>query len=387
MIRATTLLVLIATITSAEDWPQWRGPARDGHVAWIGEWPDELAKRWQVTVGEGHSSPAVVGGTVYQFARTGESEVVRALTLTHGRSLWEASYPAPYTMNPSATGHGKGPKSSPTVAGGMVFTLGIHGALSAHAAASGQRLWHKETNASPLYGHAMSPLVADGKLIVHVGEDGRGALTAFEARTGRVVWEHEGDGPSYASPILVDGLIVTQTDAHIVGVAADTGELAWSLPFTTPYVQNVVTPIRYGDTFIFSGLAARTFALIASEREQAWSNPLTFYMSTPVLIGDALVGFSDKRSGHFVLLDAVTGDTRWTGPPRQGDNAAIVAAGEHVLTLTDGAELSVLAVSDGALETLQTYTVADSPTWAHPVPTSAGILIKDEETLTLWSTP
>ena len=389
------LALLLATMSSADDWPQWRGPERSGAIAWAGPdtWPDALEKRWQVTLGEGHSSPAVVGDIVYQFARRGESELVRALRLGDGQTLWESSYQAPYRINPAASGHGNGPKSSPLVAGGKVYTLGIHGIVSCHDATNGQRLWQTDTNASPTYGHGMSPMLADGKLILHVGGPGRGALSALEPQSGRPIWRFEADGPGYASPILVDidGVrqIVTQTDAHIVAVSLDTAELLWQIPFTTPYDQNIVTPILHGRTLIFSGLEARTFAisLTGDEPQELWSNRLTFYMSTPVLIGDALVGFSDKRSGHFVVLNATTGETRWTGPPRQGDNAALVVAGEWLLTLTDRAELSVLTSDNSGLDTVATYSIADSPTWAHPVPTSAGILIKDKETLTLWSTP
>ena len=151
-------------------------------------------------------------------------------------------------------------------------------------------------------------------------------------------------------------------------------------------VDQVGDSIELAAKTLHPAIAARTFAIRGSESEELWSNPLTFYMSTPVLVGDTLVGFSDKRSGHFVLLDATTGETRWAGPPRQGENAAIVAAGDYVLTLTDDAELAVGTVTGNGLDVVRTYSVADTPTWAHPVPTTEGILIKDKETLALWST-
>ncbi len=393
--RFVFLVLLLASSGFAQDWPQWRGPDRTGTTSWAAPdvWPEALETRWQVSVGLGHSSPAVVGKLIYQFARRGERELIRALQLGDGKTLWESSYEAPYRMNPAATGHGPGPKSSPLVTAGKVYTLGIHGIVSCHDAASGQRVWQTNTDASPIYGHAMSPLLADDKLIVHVGSSGKGALSALDPQTGRPIWRYEGDGPGYASPILVelDGVrqIVTQTDAHIVGVSLDTGKLLWRTAFKTPYDQNVVTPILHGSRLIFSGLEARTFAisLSANEPKEVWSNRLTFYMSTPVLVGDELIGFSDKKSGHFVVLDATTGETKWAGSPRQGDNAALVVAGEWLLTLTDRAELSVRLPSDSGLVPVRSYSVADSPTWAHPVPTSEGILVKDEESLTLWSAP
>lgn len=387
--------MFLAKTTTAEDWDQWRGPERSGVVAWSGPdvWPETLSQRWKNDVGEGHASPAVVGDVVYQFARRGDDERLRAIRLTDGDTLWESSYPAPYRMDPAATGHGKGPKSSPLVAEGFIYTLGIHGILSRHDASSGERSWQTDTQSSPIYGHAMSPLLADGKLIVHTGASGRGTLSALDPQTGEPIWQYRGDGPGYASPVIVedDGArqVVTQTDAHIVGLALDTGELQWRVPFKTPHDQNIVTPIIHGSSLILSRLDARTFAIELSGREpkELWSNRLTFYMSTPVISGDALIGFSDKSSGHFVIIDTTNGETIWTGPPRQGDNAALVVAGEWLLTLTDSAELAVLSASETGLETVRTYDVADSPTWAHPVPTSAGILIKDEQSLVLWSVP
>jgi outer membrane protein assembly factor BamB len=388
-------LTLLATVASAQDWPQWRGPDRTGVTTWSAPdvWPDALKTQWKITVGEGHASPAVVGDVVYQFARLNDRELVRALRLSNGETIWESSYAAPYQMNPAAIPHGPGPKSSPLVTGGKVYTLGIHGIVSCHNTSTGEQVWQTNTNASPEFGHSMSPLLVDGKLIVHTGDASGGTLSALEPQTGRPLWEYKGYGPGYASPILVEGggsgQIVTQTQRHIVGLSVDTGELLWQLPFTTPHEQNVITPIIYKDTLILAGLGARTFAIsiAGNDPKELWSNPLSFYMSTPVLVTDALVGFSDKKSGHFVVINAATGETTWTGPPRQGDNAALVAAGASLLTLTDGAELAVRSTNGSELETLRTYSVAESPTWAHPVPTTAGILIKDKMTLTLWSVP
>ena len=181
-------LVLLASAASAADWPQWRGPARDGRASLAprATWPEALTPAWTITVGEGHASPVVVGDRVYVFSREGEEEVVQALDLATGKRVWRASYPAPYTMNSAATGHGKGPKSTPTVAGGRVFTFGISGILSAFDAATGRLAWRKDTGTefgqgSPLYGVALSPVVDGSNVIVHVGGPGKGALTAFDA--------------------------------------------------------------------------------------------------------------------------------------------------------------------------------------------------------------
>jgi hypothetical protein len=121
--------------------------------------------------------------------------------------------------------------------------------------------------------------------------------------------------------------------------------------------------------------------------EQVWHNPdVSMYMSSPVASGDYLFGFSHKRKGQFFCLDARTGKTLWTSNGREGDNAAIVVAGQFLFLLTDAAELLVAKSDPKQLEVLKKYQVAESPTWAHPVVVGGRILIKDTSTLALLST-
>src|SRR4030095_8456981 len=202
-------VLLLATVVQAQDWPQWRGPNRDGNVAGAAaSWPKDLQEEWKVTVGTGHASPVVVDKKIYVFARQGEEETLLCLDAATGKELWRSSQPIAFKMHEAATAHGRGPKSTPVVSGGKVFTLGISGVLSAHDAKTGQVKWRHEfskqyPNTYPLYGTAMSPMVDNGLLIAHVGGQDKGALTAFDAETGAVKWTNDTDGPAYASPILV----------------------------------------------------------------------------------------------------------------------------------------------------------------------------------------
>ena len=164
--RRVFLTSSVAVRVCAQDWPQWRGPNRDGSVAQAGaadSWPDKLKPVWKVKTGEGHSSPVVSGGRVYQFARTGNNEVVYAFDLATGRKLFEHAYPAPYEMNSAATAHGKGPKSTPTFAAGRLCTLGMSGVLTCLNADTGAVVWRYESagkfpQASPTFGVSMSPM-------------------------------------------------------------------------------------------------------------------------------------------------------------------------------------------------------------------------------------
>ncbi|HEY8232698.1 MAG TPA: PQQ-binding-like beta-propeller repeat protein [Vicinamibacteria bacterium] len=402
---ALGVLVLTAGLAAGADvadWPQWRGPLRDGLVSALkprASWPETLAPGWKLKVGTGHSSPVVSGGRVYQFSREAESEVVRAIDLASGRELWRQSYPAPYEMNPAATGHGKGPKSTPVVADGRLYTFGISGTFSAWDAASGRLLWRKtfersHKSTSPEFGVAMSPAVSRGRVIVHVGGSNDGALMALDAASGATAWEWKGDGPGYASPLVAtfDGVeqVVTQTQNALVGVAAADGALVWKEPLRTPYEQNSVTPLVASGLVVYSGLDAPLRAVRPVKKGEAftlasvWSNPdVGCYMSTPVLYDGRIYGLSHKKKGQWFAVDAASGRTLWLGEGRAGENAAVLAGAGALFLLDTSGALTVAAADATAFRPLRKWTVASSATWAHPVVMDDAILVKDVETLAL----
>lgn len=389
---------------AAQDWPQWRGPNRDGVVTAFTApkaWPETLKPAWKVTVGAGHASPVVVAGKVYLHTRQEGREVVSCFDIKTGKLLWQDAYDAPYTVNPIAAKHGPGPKSTPVIAGGKLYTLGITEILSCYDVAKGHLLWRKNFSSqfpatSPTFGTAMSPIVDRGLLIVHIGTANQGALTAFDATTGDVKWQWTGDGPAYTSPIVVDmgGVrqVVTQSQSNIVSVAAATGALLWKIPFTTMAAQNIVTPLVYKDMLIFSGLNKAVVAVRVAKgpdglsAETVWQNSdVAMYMNSPVLKGDLLFGYSHKNRGQYFCLDAATGKTLWMGEPKQGDNAAMLLAGDIILSLNNDADLIVSNATGSGYEVVKKYHVADGATWAHPVVAGRGILIKDVSTLAFLS--
>lgn len=395
--RLALFLAALLAIAWADDWPQWRGPHRDGVATGFTApktWPEKLTLKWKVTVGEGHSSPVVAGNAIFVHTRQGEREVVTALRTDSGKTIWQEGYVAPYTMNPAATGHGKGVKSTPVVQDGRLFTFGINGTLSSFDAATGKLHWRKEFG-SPDFGVATSPVVDRGLVIVHVGGNTQGALTAFDAATGAEKWSWKGDGPAYASPIVVEiagtRQVVTQSRHNIVGVSAATGGLLWQIPFKTMYAQNIVTPVFYRDILIFSGTGNPLTGVKILKHgaewttETLWQNKdFPMYMSSPVVSGDLLFGFTERKRGQFFCLKPGDGATLWASEGRQGDNAALVATASDLLLLTPDANLIVARQNDKTFETLRKYSVADSPTWAHPVVMGRGVLIKDATTLALW---
>jgi outer membrane protein assembly factor BamB len=384
-----------------DSWPQWRGPLRSGEAPALAartQWPEELKPAWKVDVGIGHSAPVVSGGRVFQFSRQGEEETLQALDLATGTRLWRQSYPAPYQVSPAAYNHGPGPHSTPAVADGRVFTYGITGILSAFDADSGRVLWRREFGkeypaTSPIYGCAQSPLVEGARVIVHVGGTGNGALTAFDAATGATAWSLKGAGPAYASPIVAEfeGVrqVVAFTESQLVGLAADSGRLLWKTPFMTMMMQNAVTPlVAPGGLIVYVGLQHPVRALRVARRGRAWTatpawenEGVSGYMSSPVVAAGRVCGMSHKGKGELFCLDAATGKTVWLSEGRQGENAMLASAGNTLLALKTDGELVVADASAPSFQALRRWTVAKTPTWAHPALLPEGVLVKDVDSL------
>ena len=382
------------------DYPQWRGPNRDGSAAAFVEpeaWPEQLTRSWKVEVGTGYATPIVIGARVYTFTRQEGDEVLTAVDADTGRVVWSSRYPAPYQLKAGTWNHGAGPKSTPLFKDGKLYTLGISGIVSAFETGDGTLLWqHPEPPVDPIFATAMSPLADGSNVIFHVGGHDQGALTAFDATTGDVTWSWDGDGPAYASPILtdIDGIrqVVTVTQDHIVGVSAATGELLWQRPFDSLYTNNSITPIAYDDSIIVSGLNLGVARFRPVRRggqwftETIWQNQdVSLFMSNGVLVDDVLYSLAFTNKGQFFALDAVTGETLWSTQGRQAENTAFVKAGSVLFMLNDDAELIVARASRAGFDPLRRYTVADSVTWAQPAISGNRLFVKDDSTLALWT--
>ena len=402
--QLTWLIVLGSVIVQAQSpssWPQWRGPARDGVASAFtvpAAWPAQLTRRWTATVGVGHASPVVAGNRVVVHTRQANREVVAAYDLDSGKQLWQDGVDAPYTMNPAATGHGPGPKSTPAIADGRVFTLGISGIFSAHDLTTGKLLWRKNAPAAPPeFGTATSPMVDGTSVIAFLGGQNAGALTAMEVTKGTTKWQWTGDGPAYSSPILATFAgtrqLIVQSQNKLVGIAATDGRLLWETPIKTPYEQNSVTPLVVGDLLLYAGLENPTIALRVQAGAgkgwtvtPAWRNDqVSMYMSSPAVSGTAVYGLSNKNRGQFFAIDSATGKTLWTTKGRDAENASIVRAGEYLLLATTNSELIVARANPARYDEVKRYTVADSAMWAHPAFAGRTIIVKDVDKLTAWS--
>jgi len=386
-------------------WPGWLGPRRDGWVSGFRppkRWPTTLTKSWQVKVGTGYGSPLVAAGRVYQHARQGEDEVLWCFDLKTGKVKWRQSYPAPFKIGGGGEYHGKGPKSSPMMADGRIFTMSITGRLIAWDAGSGKRLWNRNYDSRfkkshPYWGASTSPIVDGKRLIVHFGTDERGTLVALDVATGKEIWSQGKDGPSYSSPLLVEihGVrqVVEWNHRALVGVESKTGKFLWEYPF--PHVgsdQNMPTPAFYEGRVFLGGENRGILGLEPRHKDGAWSVKVLWHqktvaldMSSAVVNGGLLYGFSHYDKGRLFCLDIKTGQVLWQGPGRTGRNVMFLAIPDHVVALIDNGQLQVVSANRKAFRPTATYRVATGGTWAPPVLLDDGVLVKDKDTLTLWS--
>ncbi len=395
------VLLIGAGCVFAQDWPQWRGPNRDGKVSGFtapGEWPTALAQKWKTTVGSGDATPALVGDKLYVFARQGGDEVTLCLNAADGKQVWQDKYAAQAVTGASA--RHPGPRSSPAVAQGKVVTLGVSGVVSCLDAVTGKLVWRKDPypKVVPTFFTSMSPIIADGMAIAHVGGKGKGAIIAYDLATGDEKWKWAGEAPQYASPALmtVGGTkqIVTLTEKSVVGLGLADGRLLWQIPFLPQRrAYNAATPIVDGQTLIITGAARGTKAFKIEKQgdgfaaKQLWSNDqVAVQFNTPVLKDGLLFGLTDR--GSLFCLNAETGKEAWMDTARHGRGfAAVLDAGSCMLALPSTSELIAFKPSGKAYAQLARIKVADTATYAHPVVAGNRVFVRGKETVTLLTIP
>jgi len=394
---AGTVVLVGASCVFAQDWPQWRGANRDGKVTGFAApqtWPTTLVQNWKTTVGLGDATPALVGDKLYVFTRQGEEEVVLCLGAADGKEVWQAKYAADPVTGAAARQHA-GPRSSPTVAEGKVVTLGATGVVSCLDAATGKALWrNQEFKGVPRFFTATSPIVVDGMAIVQLGGSGEGTTVAFDLTSGAPKWKWAGDGPGYASPVLmtVEGTkqIVTLTEKNVVGLNAADGKLLWQIAFPAKGMSyNAATPIVDGQTVIFTGQGRGAKAVKVQRQgngfaaKELWSNAeLAPQFNSPVLKDGSLFGMTDR--GYFYCINAETGKTAWTDKTSRGRGfCAIVDAGPVLLALPTNSELTAFKPDAKQYGELAKIKVSSTQTYAHPVIAGKRIFVKDQDALSM----
>lgn len=366
---ALVLLAAAAVPLQAADWPQWRGPRRDGisgETGWLTSWPAGGLKRlWTARLGEGFSSVAVTGGRVYTMGNAGDKDTVYCLAAGTGRVVWRYSYPCP-------AGDYGGTRATPTVEANRVYTFSREGQAFCLSAASGATVWAKdlrrEIGASPPHwGFASSPLVLGRLVIYNAGSAG----TALDKDTGRVVWKSRAGTAGYASPVAytVGGQrgVAIFTGTSLVGVDPASGRLLWQYPWQTDYEVNAADPIFAGDTVFISSNYNRGCALLRLGRGPrpavVWENRnMRNHFNSCVLLGGYLYG-NDQNT--LKCIDLRTGAQTWQ---RRGiGKGGLIAANGNLLVLTERGTLVLSRANPSQYTELAHASVLSGTCWTHPV--------------------
>ena len=393
------VIMIGASCVFAQDWPQWRGPNRDGKASEFkapAQWPEELKLRWKTKVGFGDATPSLAGDALYVFTRQGDNEVTTSLDSSSGEEFWTEKYAAQAVTRP-ADSH-PGPRSSPAVSDGKVVTLGVGGVLSCLEAATGKLMWRKDPfpKVVPRFFTSFSPIIVNGMAIAHLGGQGNGAIIAYDLKTGEEKWRWAEEGPDYGSPVLltVAGTkqIASPTEKSIVGISVADGKLLWTYPFAPERrAYNAATPIVDNQTIIVTGVGRGTKALKIEKQgdgfavKEIWSNPdLATQYNTPVLKDGLLFGLSDRN--NLYCIDAQTGKTIWTDSNTCGSRGfgSIVDAGSCLVVLSNDSELIFFKPDSKAYSEIKRYKVSETPIYAHPVIAGNRIFIKDQDTVTMF---
>jgi len=382
-----------AAAAPGDEWPQFRGPHRDGvapgaRVAhgWPASGPRQL---WRVPIGDGYSHLAVADGRVYTQYGANANEYLGAFDAASGRQLWVQR-----TDSELVNDQGNGPRSTPTFEAGTLYVQSAQGHLLAVAAATGKVLWNhdlvRELGARiPTWGSSSSPLVEGDLLLVAAGGSGGHAAMAFDKHSGRVVWAALDEKPGYASPIAITAAGMRQaiffTGSSVSALAPLDGRLLWRVPWETSYDVNAATPlfIAPDKLFVSSGYdtGATVFQIHADGRQVAvtpvWqSRVLKNQFSSTVLAGDYLYGFDN---GTFKCVKAQTGEERWK--QRGLGHGSVILAGDLLVVLSESGKLVLADASPDAYHERASFQALSGRCWSGPSLAGGKLFLRNAESM------
>jgi len=402
VIRSTSLLAVVCcalflSSLSADDWPQYRGPNRDGRSEETGllkSWPVEDPEvLWRRELGDGYSGIAVVQGRAFTMFGSGGDEYAGAFDAATGKELWRFRMGGNFRNR-----EGGGPRATPTVFGGIVYFLGARSKLYALDAATGKERWgldlEKELGSKvPEWGTSTSPLIEGGALIVDVAGRKNYAVVAFDKDTGEVLWHSGSHRAAYSSPIAVtlggERQVVVFNAQGLVGVSAQDGERFWSVPWTTDWDVNASTPIFVPKSGIFISTGYDTGAAlfqIVREGEkfkayQIWRNRvMKNHFNSSVLVDRHIYGFD---MGTLKCIDALSGEEVWRARGGFSKGSLLYADGQ-LIVLGGSGNLGLIEATPEEFRRKAHARILKSKTWTMPTLANGVLFVRDfEEMLAL----
>jgi outer membrane protein assembly factor BamB len=387
--------LLIAFLGLGADWPQHLGPQRDNVSPETGlarAWPKDGPKAiWDKKAGAGWSGPVVAGERAILFHRIDNDEIVDCVEAATGKTIWRQSYKTRYVDD---FGFDSGPRATPLIADGKVFTLGAEGELTAFDLAKGDVLWQKNLNKEynppkGFFGVATSPILATGKLIINVGAKGAGVV-AFDPKNGKEIWKASDHGVSYSSPVAAkingEELAIFFTRQGLLALTADKGEVRYEHPWR-PRLNasvNAATPIVAGNRIFLTASYSLGAILLEAVKEgvnQVWSNDtsLSCHFNTPVLVNERLFGIDGRQEGKPQLrcVEWKTGKVLWT---KEGFGCATLIAVEGLLlALVENGDLVLFEPSTVGYKELARAAILGGKVRTAPALSGGRLLARDND--------
>lgn len=422
VIRLPACVLVVAALhqvtAQVDEWPQWRGAARDGvwrEAGIVRELPDELTPKWKVPIGSGYAGPTVAAGRVYVTDRNEEPEEVERVhcfALEDGERLWTHEYPCKY----EGVSYEAGPRCTVLIDSGRAYSLGTMGHLFCLDAASGKVVWSHDLRQEyeirmPIWGIAAAPVLEGDLLIVPVCGKGDAYLVAFDAVSGKERWRALDDRGNYSAPIVIDQagkrVLVCWSGDRIVGVDPASGALHWQHPFPARNMPlGVATPVLAGDTLFITGfydgclllrLAADELAVKEVWRKRGQNERSTDGLHSTIatpLVRDGHVYGVDSY-GELRCLDLANGARVWedrSAVPR-GRWATIhfVQNAERTWMLNERGELIIAELSPEGFDEIDRAPLLQ-PTrgqldqrngvcWSHPAFANRCVFARNDEEL------
>jgi len=409
-IRNLLLLVSLPLVwwpAASSDYPQWRGPQRNGvspDTGLLQAWPEDGPKlRWKIDqIGSGYGAPAVVGNRVYLLANDGlENEFVQALAATDGRRLWQTRLGN--VGNPKQDPNFPAARSTPTVEGDLLWALGSGGDLVCAETATGAVRWRHSLRSDfagkpGAWAYAESPLV-DGEAVICTPGGSEGTLVAFDKKSGEVLWKSalaQAGEAAYASAIVVETGGVKQyvqlLQKGLFGVEAGSGRFLWQYPRpTSRYNANIPTPFA-SEGCIYVGSAGTGGGAIRLEagaggvqfRELYFGPKFPTAIGGVVKVGDYLYGTTDQA---LVCFQFASGQARWE--ERALGAASICVADGRLYLHGENGEVALVEPSPEAYRLKGRFAPPESPqrkgpmekAWAYPVVAGGGLYVRDHHML------
>ena len=383
LIQLLTLLFSAAGL-HASDWPQWRGPQRDGKFEGPA-WPNKLdtnhlKRTWRVELGPSYSGPIIDGDRVFTTeSKDKKFEVVTAFDRKTGKELWRAQWEGAMSVPFFAKANGDWIRSTPTCDGESLFVAGMRDVLVCLDSQTGKERWRFDFvktlgTTMPDFGFVCSPLVDGDAVYVQAGA----SFVKLNKRTGELVWRtlnNKGgmDGSAFSSSMIAElagkRQLILQMREKLAGVDPVDGKVLWEQPVEAFRGMNILTPVVQKDLLFTSTYGGKTIGFKVAQADgkftvtEAWKHKAQGYMSTPVVIDG--VAYNHLKSQRVMAIEVETGRELWTSDESFGKYWSLVAQGDRILALDQRGILFLVHANKGKFDLIDQRKLTDSETWAH----------------------